>query len=85
METLIEQNVMAANERPFVDRRNTSGERPLGVPERRQFRASTSTGRPEVDELATAVDQYKLNRRRRFITYEELYDVIAELGYRKVD
>lgn len=34
-------------------------------------------------ELAEAVDQYKLRHRRRFITFEELYDVIAELGYHK--
>ncbi|OYW13469.1 MAG: hypothetical protein B7Z55_16795 [Planctomycetales bacterium 12-60-4] len=79
METLVEQNP-----RQFVDRRSSdSNERPLGVPERRQFRSSQTSGRPEVDELAQAVDQYKLTRRRRFITYEELYNVIAELGYHK--
>jgi hypothetical protein len=30
-----------------------------------------------------AIDQYKLRHRRRFITFEELYDVIAGLGYHK--
>ena len=39
--------------------------------------------RPEVAELAEAIDQYKLRHRRRFITFEELYDVIATLGYHK--
>lgn len=79
METVLEQNPGT-----FTDRRSGStGERPFGVPERRQFRASHNTGRPEVDELANAVDQYKLNRRRRFITYEELFDVMAGLGYHK--
>jgi hypothetical protein len=80
METVLEQNP-----RPFVDRRNTDAERPLGVPERRQFRASVNTTRPAVAELAQAVDQYKLEHHRRFITYEELYDVIARLGYMKAE
>jgi len=66
----------------FVDRRKTSHDRPGGT-ERRQFVDSRATFRPEVIELAEAVDRYKLVHRRRFITFEELYDVIAELGYRK--
>ncbi len=79
METALEQNP-----RQFVDRRQgADNDRPLGVPERRQFRASQNSGRPEVNELAHAVDQYKLEHRRRFITYEELYNVIASLGYHK--
>jgi hypothetical protein len=67
---------------PFVDRRHASGYRKEGG-ERRQFVDSRQTFRPEVIELAEAVDQYKLRHRRRFITFEELYDVIAGLGYRK--
>ena len=51
--------------------------------ERRQFSNNYSSFRPEVQELAEAVDHYKLRHRRRFITFEELYDVIAELGYHK--
>ncbi len=79
MQTAVEQNPDT-----FLDRRGGTGnERPFGVPERRQFRASHNSGRPEVDELANAIDQYKLNRRRRFSTYEELFDVVAELGYHK--
>jgi hypothetical protein len=66
----------------FADRRLTGGARSDGR-ERRQFIDSRQTFRPEVIELAEAVDQYKLRHRRRFITFEELYDVIAELGYRK--
>lgn len=66
---------------PFVDRRRASGES-RGV-ERRQFSDARDSGRPEVDELALAVDQYKMLHRRRFITYEELYEVIASLGYHK--
>jgi hypothetical protein len=67
---------------PFVDRRHTGGVRKDGS-ERRQFIDSRQTFRPEVIELAEAVDQYKLRHRRMFITFEELYDVIAGLGYRK--
>jgi len=67
---------------PFVDRRQTSGPR-RDSGERRQFVDSRQTFRPEVIELAEAIDQYKLRHRRRFITYEELYDVLASLGYRK--
>ena len=66
----------------FADRRQASGMRKEGC-ERRQFIDSRRTFRPEVIELAEAVDQYKLRHRRRFITFEELYDVIAELGYQK--
>jgi hypothetical protein len=67
---------------PFVDRRQTGSARKDGG-ERRQFVDSRQTFRPEVIELAEAVDQYKLRHRRRFITFEELYDVLASLGYRK--
>lgn len=67
----------------FVDRRQSSGTRPDGVGERRQFINTRQAGRPEVQELAEAVDQYKLRHRRRFITFEELFDVMASLGYHK--
>jgi len=77
MQELLEQNTAS-----FTDRRQASGNRKEGG-ERRQFVDSRQTFRPEVIELAEAVDQYKLRHRRRFITFEELYDVMAELGYRK--
>jgi hypothetical protein len=66
----------------FVDRRQSSGSRSDGS-ERRQFINARQLGRPEVQELAEAVDQYKLRHRRRFITFEELFDVMASLGYHK--
>ncbi|MCA9114277.1 MAG: hypothetical protein KDA79_04275 [Planctomycetaceae bacterium] len=65
----------------FVDRRSNTDTPNPGVPERRQFQNTYNEERPEVAELARAVDQYKLLHRRRFITFEELYDVIAGLGY----
>jgi NTP pyrophosphatase (non-canonical NTP hydrolase) len=67
---------------PFVDRRQGGPGRREGA-ERRQFVDSRSSFRPEVVELAEAVDRYKLRHRRRFITFEELFDVMAELGYHK--
>lgn len=67
----------------FIDRRQSSTSRADGGSERRQFINAQPAGRPEVQELAEAVDQYKLRHRRRFITFEELYDVMATLGYQK--
>ncbi len=67
----------------FVDRRQgSSASRPNG-PERRQFSNNYSSDSPDVNELAQAIDQYKLLHRRRFITFEELHDVITRLGYHK--
>lgn len=65
----------------FPERRG-SGSMPPGV-ERRQFAASRSSERPEVNELAEAIDAYKMTHRRRFITVDELFDVFTELGYRR--
>lgn len=67
----------------FIDRRQSSGSRPDGAGERRQFINARQLNRPEVQELSEAVDQYKLRHRRRFITFEELFDVMASLGYHK--
>ena len=73
----------AIAEAPFVDRRSTGSDSNSSGKERRQFSDSRNATRPEVNELAEAVDQYKLQHHRRFITFEELYDVIAGLGYHK--
>lgn len=65
----------------FVDRRQSSG-RDRGI-ERRQFgnsyRDLTEPGR----ELAEAIDAYKVQHRRRYITTDEMLQVIRELGYRQ--
>ena len=76
------QMVSEQNPRPFVDRRGSATGPREGGQERRQF-VATASSRPEVAELAAAIDRYKLDRRRRFITHEELYDVLAALGYHK--
>lgn len=78
MHSTIEQKPIA-----FVDRRQVASAARDGGPERRQFSNTHSSLRPEVTELAEAIDQYKLRHRRRFITFEELYDVMAGLGYHK--
>lgn len=66
----------------FQDRRRSDQGNGAGR-ERRQFRDGNRSSRPEVAELADAVDTYKLENRRRFITYEELFDVMQGLGYHK--
>jgi hypothetical protein len=76
------QEVLEQKPAVFLDRRRQPGARPDG-PERRQFTNSHGSERPEVVEMAETIDRYKLLHRRRFITYDELYDVITGLGYRK--
>ena len=67
----------------FVDRRQPDvQDRPEGT-DRRQFSDAQSSTSPDAMELAEAVDQYKLRHRRRFITFDELYDVLMTLGYHK--
>jgi hypothetical protein len=86
MEQCVEQKPVGTSEHKpvaFVDRRQIPSNAWSGSVERRQFGNTYNSERPEVNELAMAVDQYKLRNRRRFITYEELYDVIAGLGYHK--
>ena len=64
----------------FVERRSyESSSLPVG--ERRQFCNSHEGLSPDAQELARAIDQYKLVHRRRFITYEEMLSVVRSLGY----
>ena len=68
---------------PFIDRRNLDA---MGTPpgvERRQFANSHDELSPEARQLAVAIDEYKLHHRRRFITYEEMLNVIQSLGYHR--
>ena len=76
------QQIEQAQTVKFVDRRQPDCDNEGGR-ERRQFRDGNRSDRPEVAEMADAVDNYKLHNRRRFITFEELFDVIAGLGYHK--
>ena len=71
----------AAMPEQFVERRRQTGSRPNG--ERRQF-GSTHEGLSEAGrELALAIDQYKLQHHRRYITCDEMLLVITSLGYNK--
>jgi hypothetical protein len=67
-----------------LERRNQAiaGAAPLS--ERRQFANSHAELSPEAQELASAIDQYKLHHRRRYINYEEMLAVIKSLGYRQL-
>jgi hypothetical protein len=65
----------------FVDRR-AAGDDFRGI-ERRQFSNSHSELSPPARELAMAVDAFKLGHHRRFISFEEMLQVIEALGYRK--
>lgn len=78
MEQLLEQKPVT-----FMDRRDDDQGRPNGAPDRRQFRDGHTYLNPDAQELAEAIDQYKLLHRRRFITYEELFNVMSSLGYHK--
>lgn len=69
----------------FVDRRNYVNAGAAPVRERRQFVNSHEDLSPAARELAIAIDEYKLRHRRRFITYEEMLNVVLDLGYGKQD
>lgn len=64
----------------FIDRRGEKLE-PTPRPERRQFSSSHDELSYEARELALAIDSYKLEHRRRYITFEEMLGVVKQLGY----
>jgi hypothetical protein len=65
----------------FIDRRSNSGTS-SGF-ERRQFGNSHNALSADARELAEAIDAYKIQNRRRYITFEEMLQVIQSLGYQK--
>ena len=67
----------------FVDRRNPDAQRSAPGLERRQFSDAREQLSPEAAELGRAIDQYKLENRRKYVTYEEMLSVIKSLGYEK--
>ena len=67
----------------FLDRRSYGSDSESLPRERRQFANSHEGLSPDATELATAIDDYKLRHRRRFITYEEMLHVFKSLGYSK--
>ena len=74
---------MTSIEVPFVDRRRSGKASSAPGSERRQFSNSHQNLSPPAQDLAHAIDSYKLNNRRRFITCEEMLEVILSLGYQK--
>ncbi|MGQ9576215.1 MAG: hypothetical protein ACUVUC_12935 [Thermoguttaceae bacterium] len=68
---------------PFVERRSYEFAAGLPIVERRQFANSHEGLSPEAQELALAIDSYKMRHRRRFITYEEMLAVFKSLGYHR--
>ena len=68
-------------ETPFVDRRQRPGTAERG--ERRQFGNSYHNLSPEGRQLAEAIDTYKVDHHRRYITTDELLGVLEELGYKQ--
>ncbi|MEZ6125515.1 MAG: hypothetical protein R3C49_20400 [Planctomycetaceae bacterium] len=77
------QQLLSPASENFVDRRSSGNCANEAGFERRQFKDGQRSARPEVAEFADAIDQYKMANRRRFITFEELYDVMVSLGYHK--
>jgi len=65
----------------FVDRRAAASD--AGLAERRQFGSTHSDLSPDARELAVAIDRYKLEFRRRYITCEEMLAVVKKLGYHR--
>ena len=68
---------------PFIDRREPASPGMAPGRERRQFSNSHDHLSPDAAELARAIDQYKLQHRRRFINFEEMLCIVKNLGYSK--
>jgi hypothetical protein len=66
---------------PFVDRRQQSGAGERG--ERRQFGNSYHNLSLEGKGLAEAIDSYKIEHHRRYITTDELLGILGRLGYKR--
>ena len=67
----------------FLDRRDPDAGSGTPGLERRQFSDSHSNLTDDAAELGKAIDQYKLMNRRRYISYEEMLNIMKSLGYSK--
>ncbi len=65
----------------FVERRTTPVTDTDSRGERRQFGSSHLGLSDQGRELALAIDQYKLQNHRRYLTCDEMLRVLADLGY----
>lgn len=69
----------------LVDRRAPRGQSGVSAArERRQFGSSHAGLSEGGRELAAAIDRYKLQHHRRYITCDEMLTVLHELGYQRV-
>ena len=66
----------------FVDRRK-GGDSGNNRTERRQFGSSHIGLSDDGRELALASDQYKVQHHRRYLTCDEMLQVLTSLGYSK--
>lgn len=66
----------------FVDRRSMAERKPAHS-ERRQFGSSHFGLSDDGRELALAIDQYKVQHHRRYLTCDEMLTVLSNLGYSK--
>ncbi len=75
------ESFVVSTDPSFVDRRK-AGNDSRGI-ERRQFGNSYRNLSDAGRELAEAIDAYKVENRRRYITTDEMLEVITGLGYHK--
>jgi len=75
--------MMQESDQPFVERRVSDEGKPTDGTERRQFVDSQADLPDDVKELSAAIDAFKVQRRRRFITLAEVLDIVKSLGYHK--
>ncbi len=66
----------------FVDRRNPVGSE-SDTSERRQFGSMHTSLSENGRELALAIDEYKVQNHRRYLTCDEMLTVLRGLGYTK--
>jgi hypothetical protein len=77
MSTAVNKAATTGRDPNFVERRSADHGPSEGI-ERRQFGNSHAKLSPDARELAEAIDAYKLRYRRRYITFEEMLQVIKE-------
>jgi hypothetical protein len=67
----------------FVDRRGLADTDQSVRSERRQFGSSHTGLSDDGRELALAIDEYKIQHHRRYLTCDEMLQVLSSLGYAK--
>jgi hypothetical protein len=73
---------LQSTEQRFVERRSAEAS-DLGRGERRQFGSSHAGLSDQGHELALAIDEYKVQHHRRYLTCDEMLKVLSSLGYVK--